>query len=849
MNNLQKAAPSESHQFLNALYGDIEQEAYLILWSKLDKQSRSFPVSDLTQALNLAGTLKSKHDVYYGVGLQKHQQNSWERGKAIDVVGIPGLWFDLDIDGPGHKETRIPPDQDAALKFLDALSWKPTMIVNSGGGIHAYWLFKEPWIFDDDEERIEARELSVRFQAHIKGIAEAKYGWKLDTTSDLSRLLRVPGTLNHKSEPPIPVSTISHNDHLRYNPDDFADEIKDIVVPTDYRSEYSENGNWAPANIDPIVQGCSFMRHCRDDAKNLPEPHWHSMMTILCRCHNSVNLAHEWSLPYPKYNKRETDQKLDHALNNNGPHTCEYIQTTHQFSLCESCPNKDKVKSPIQLGAVKRSSTVYSLSSNSNKAERWEAVRDYFPKTHFPWENLPEDISKSLKQLARSCAISPNPLPGVTFSTLASTIGNRVTVSPKSSWKEPMIIWHGDIRDSGEGKTPASSQLIAPLYGLQSQENKRFRSEMTKFNANAKMPKSKQESLEEPIERGFITSDLTIEGLHRELKDHPTGGIFCDLTELSVLISGQNQYKINGTDRESWLRFWDGSRARLSRKSGSVFFKNPCISLAGGIQPGIFNAVFGAKKGKALEDGTIYRFLFVYEKPRARKQTSESWSEANREAWHGLLQYSVKWADAQHGILNMILSKEAQTAFFDWANELGEFNELLPHEFKGFISKASSYCLRLAGVIHCLWAFQHRCEPAKILQTDDIEKAIKAVEFYLGQSVDAMMTLLGIKSSETNNDPCKEAILAEALKGIKDGVVSNKILMADVLEMYNGLADTDNEFNSSRSFGAFVRGLGLSVPTGTQRAGEKTGVCLDWNSAVDDFISRNSPEDSGDGNV
>ncbi|ACL04305.1 hypothetical protein Dalk_2612 [Desulfatibacillum aliphaticivorans] len=850
MKELELSAQCESQQFLNTLYGDIEEEAHLVLWTKQDTKTEFFHVSDIPEATQYAESRKSTHDVYFGLGLQRDKQPSWSRGKANSVVGIPGLWLDLDIVGPGHAETSIPEDREAAMTFLEGLPWKPTLLVNSGGGVHAYWLFKEPWIFDDEKERIEAQELSARFQLHVRNLAKETHGWNLDNTSDLARLLRVPGSLNHKSEPPTIVSIIKHHDQNRFNPDDFEEIVKDIVVPTDFGSEYSGNSDWTPANIDLIVHGCSFMRHCKDDADSLPEPHWHSMMTVLSRCHNALNLVHEWSSPYPKYDKQKTERKLNHALNSPGPHTCQFIETIHQYDQCSGCSNRGKIKSPIQLGAPRRSSAVYNLSSDSNKAERWEAVRDYFPRTNFPWGTLPDGITESLMQLARSCAISPNPLPGVALSTMASTVGNKVTMSPKDSWKEPVIIWHADIRESGEGKTPASRKLIEPLYLFQNKEHERFMAETKKFHAANKKAKGGQNPvMEEPVERGYVTSDFTLEGLNQELSGHPTGGLFCDLSELSAFISGQNQYKSRGTDRENLLKFWDGGHIRVSRKSGSIYIRNPRVSLAGGIQPYVFRTVFGAKNGIALADGTIYRFLFVYEKSKTRKQTPEAWSNSNKQAWYKSIEYSAHWADSRNDPLKMILSKEAQAAFFDWENELREFKEVLPHEFRGFISKASSHCLRLTGATHCLWACHHGCEPDGILGLDDIQRGMKVTEFYLGQSVDAMMTLLGIETSETSHGPSKEAVLAMALKGIKDGLVSNKILMADVMEMYNGLADTDNEFSSSRSFGVFVRGLGFTVPKGTQRVGDKTGVCMEWNSGVDNFISEHAPQNSGDGSV
>ena len=48
-------------------------------------------------------------------------------------------------------------------------------------------------------------------------------------------------------------------------------------------------------------------------------------------------------------------------------------------------------------------------------------------------------------------------------------------------------------------------------------------------------------------------SDLTLEGLRDDLVNSPHGGLVVIQDEISAFISGQNQYKSKGTDREAWL--------------------------------------------------------------------------------------------------------------------------------------------------------------------------------------------------------------------------------------------------------------------------------------------------------
>src|SRR4051794_8267495 len=85
------------------------------------------------------------------------------------------------------------------------------------------------------------------------------------------------------------------------------------------------SGDFPPAHIELIENGCAWLRHCRDDAGTLPEPEWYGMLSIVGRCENGEQLAHEWSRPYPQYTPEETQRKLTQALRNAGPRTCEYI--------------------------------------------------------------------------------------------------------------------------------------------------------------------------------------------------------------------------------------------------------------------------------------------------------------------------------------------------------------------------------------------------------------------------------------------------------------------------------------------------------------------------------------------
>lgn len=147
------------------------------------------------------------------------------RGREEDIVTLPGLWFDLDLFGPGHQQTSLPQDEDEAAELLNEFPLQPTMIIHTGGGLHLYWLFREPWHIEDKAARECAKRLSTDFQTHLIELGQ-KRGYIWDKTYSLNQLLRLPGTYNHKGKSPIPVECREYHSDRRYS----VEELKRVLA-------------------------------------------------------------------------------------------------------------------------------------------------------------------------------------------------------------------------------------------------------------------------------------------------------------------------------------------------------------------------------------------------------------------------------------------------------------------------------------------------------------------------------------------------------------------------------------------------------------------------------------------
>jgi hypothetical protein len=185
-------------EFLTTLWGETPPGQVLV-WTLPDKRSTWF--TSFVNADKFVQGCAGK-DVYTGVSLGPKDAKLTDRVRVYSdqSAGIAGLWADIDIASPEHQKQNLPPTQADALSILQKLGYEPSITVHSGHGLQCWWLFTYPWVFKDAQERRLAQNLCHSWN-DLLAKAFQKHGWTIDSTYDLARVMRVPGTVNHKSEP------------------------------------------------------------------------------------------------------------------------------------------------------------------------------------------------------------------------------------------------------------------------------------------------------------------------------------------------------------------------------------------------------------------------------------------------------------------------------------------------------------------------------------------------------------------------------------------------------------------------------------------------------------------------
>ncbi len=147
------------------------------------------------------------------------------RPKAADCTHVCGTYLDCDL-GKGFETL------EEIHTWLDSLPMRPTCRVQTGGGVHAWFLLEDE---DGDGSLVESpelRDLPARFMAWAQTQVP-----RLDSVGDLARLLRMPGTTNTKRSPAELVEVVGEPGPS-YVPSDF-DWVPELPETTPTRAPVS----------------------------------------------------------------------------------------------------------------------------------------------------------------------------------------------------------------------------------------------------------------------------------------------------------------------------------------------------------------------------------------------------------------------------------------------------------------------------------------------------------------------------------------------------------------------------------------------------------------------------------
>jgi len=278
--------------------------------------------------------------------------------KADDCVFVRSFFIDLDV-GEGKEFADKAAAHTALYKLQGATGLPDPVVIDSGGGIHAYW------IMDIDIPKDVWKPAAEIF----KTICLEHIAIDPVVTADAARIMRCPETFNQKTGTPRPTSVITDKIHvyswrefksflygdldeflekpqqtqdvLASVPKGLDDDTKAILKLDNFPRTF---GVLAQKSVDE-EGGCAQVKFMCENVPTLEEPLWRAGLSLAKFCDDGATAIHEFSEDHPEYNHAKTEEK---ASGIPAPRTCEWFIDNYP-SRCEGCAHRGKIVSPISL--------------------------------------------------------------------------------------------------------------------------------------------------------------------------------------------------------------------------------------------------------------------------------------------------------------------------------------------------------------------------------------------------------------------------------------------------------------------------------------------------------------------
>ena len=372
----------ETKQFLNTVLSD--EGYYCVIGIKNGRTVQKFyssldSIAETATNLDIDGC-----DTYFALSTFTEDTSR----KAENVRYIKALFLDLDC-GQGKPYST----QTNALTALSGFCkhYKlptPTIAVNSGRGVHIYWVLTRPC------SRKEWLPVAERLKA-----ACTKYKLNADpvVTADAARILRIPNTHNFKSSPAANVKVIWKLD-TTVKLEAFAAQLPPLLMPVlsakSYSAEDKQDMKQAMGESNYVKKfprllemtlrgsGCKQIHKAVMEPNTLTYPEWLHVLSIAKHCDDGDEWAHKISCKYDGYNREETTNV---TASIETPHLCTTFEKDNPIG-CKGCPHKGKIKTPITLCREIREAKSNTVEVTEGKAiELPKAKKVTIPEYPYPY--------------------------------------------------------------------------------------------------------------------------------------------------------------------------------------------------------------------------------------------------------------------------------------------------------------------------------------------------------------------------------------------------------------------------------------------------------------------------------
>jgi hypothetical protein len=430
----------------------------------------------------------------------------------------------------------------------------------------------------------------------------------------------------------------------------------------------------------------------------------------------------------------------------------------------------------------------------------WETPRLEKPVhvNPFPVEIYPEPVERLVRQGAKAIGCPADFLGMTVLAVAGAAIGRSVSLRIKDGYFASSAFYIANVGKPGDGKSPAMSEVVLPLWRIDEEEHKKFKEAMAEYErgreafeeakknarrvnqatkcrrrsddgddlddddevAEAADPAPASVQPIRPILSRGVIDDFTTESLAPLLTDNPRG-LLVTKDELSGLMGSLNQYRSGkGADRQILLSVWSGQPFIVDRKGNidgiPIRVPHPFLGIVGGVQPELLGEL---NESKNRNDGFVDRILFAYPDPVPKggwtddgvpNETKVDWAEIVKRLWERpliptegrLCPFVVKF------------TPEAKVLWRGWFNSHHDEQNAddFPDWLRGPWAKFDQYAARIALTLHMLrWSADPMRSEAVIpdVGAESMRDAVRLVD-YLKHQTRRVRSIMNV--AEKGND-------------------------------------------------------------------------------------------------
>jgi hypothetical protein len=331
-------------------------------------------------------------------------------------------------------------------------------------------------------------------------------------TGDCARVLRVPGTFNHKTTPPRPVKllgTMRETDYAFSTALAFLPAIVPIRVatpglagidwslfpkkfgpPVESLAEGIDLHELPPLDVKPLFKECAFIREAmRTGGACYSQPMWNMGTLAATWLDDGLHIAHLMGNKHSGYTHESTEtlyeRKIAERKNGNiGWPSCAAIQAAGCTS-CAACTHRDKGKSPLNFTVPSAPPAPPPPPLEPGEPSFVDPYAE-FVGPPFPMDVLPPTLAKFVDAEHRAMGADLSALAMAALTTAAGAMHAETQVRAGEGWWEKPIIWTALVGIPSTLKSPIIAKTTKPLSNIDHEQHKRWKQEYEQWRQTQK---------------------------------------------------------------------------------------------------------------------------------------------------------------------------------------------------------------------------------------------------------------------------------------------------------------------------------------------------------------------------